>query len=213
MAVKRIHGAAVLAAAVPIGAAGTALMKHGSFGLTPFYSVSLALYHATGLFTMGTWNTVYQVVLILTLMAILRRFKMRYVLSFAVAAITSVILDLFNSLCLALPATLPVRIVCYAAGFLLLTLGVALMAECKLPVSPMNLFVRELSEEWNRPFRNVKLGFDLGCLIISVTISLCFTGHLNGVGPGTIVSALLTGPMSGIYIAWLRRHFCITIST
>ena len=206
MAVKRIHGAAALSVAAPIGAVGAALMKHGSFGLTPFYSVSLALYNATGLFTMGTWNTVFQVVLILSLIAILRRFKLRYVLSFAVAAVSSVILDLANAGCARFPDTLPVRIICYLSGFLIMTFGIALMAECKLPVSPMNLFVRELSEVWGKPFRNVKLLFDLSCLILSVTISFCSAGKLSGVGPGTIISALLTGPMSGIYITWLRKH-------
>lgn len=206
MSPRRIHGAAALAVAVPCGAIGAALMKHGDFGLTPFYSVSLALFHATGLFTMGTWNTVFQVALILSLILILRKVKIRYALSFAVAAISSVLLDLANSVCSRFPASMDVRILCYVPGFLIMTFGIALMAECTLPVAPMNLFVRELSEEWKIPFKRVKLVFDLCCLILSVTVSLCFTGHLNGVGTGTVISALLTGPISGIYISWLRKR-------
>ena len=65
MEIKKVHGAVALAVAVPLGAIGAALMKHGSFGLSPFYSVSLSLFEATGLFTMGTWNAAFQFTLIL----------------------------------------------------------------------------------------------------------------------------------------------------
>ena len=78
-------------------------MKHGSFGLTPFYSVSLALFDASKLFTMGTWNAVFQVVLILLLVLILRKLKPRYLLSFVVAGVSSMILDGANAVCARLP--------------------------------------------------------------------------------------------------------------
>ena len=208
MAVRKVHGSAALALGVPCGAAGAALMKHGSFGLTPFYSVSNALFDATGHLTMGGWNTIFQMVLIFSLIVILRRFRPRYALSFAVAAVSSFILDMANIVCSRFSTELPVRIACYTAGFLLMTFGIALMAECKLPVAPMNLFVRELAEEWNKPFRKIKLFFDIGCFALSITVSLAFTGHLSrGIGPGTVLSAFLTGPLSGFYISLLRRRY------
>ena len=204
---RRIHGAAALAVGLPCGAAGAALMKHGGFGLTPFYTVSLALYHVTGLWTMGTWNVIFQTLLILSLIVILRRMKPRYLLSFAVAAVSSAILDGANAVCATFSQALPIRILCYATGFLVMTFGIALMAECKMPVAPMNLFVRELAESMGKPFRRVKLVFDVACFTVSVTILFAFAGHLDGIGPGTIISALLTGPMSGVYIATLRKKY------
>ena len=207
-AVRQCNGAVALALAVPLGAIGAALMKHGSFGLSPFYSVSLALFDATGMFTMGTWNACFQIALILLLMLILRKAKLRYLLSFAVAGASSIILDGANVVCARLPQTMPVRVICYIAGFLVMTLGIAMMAECKLPVAPMNLFVRELSEEWGKPFRGIKLIFDICCLAVSVAASLCFTGRLShGIGVGTVLSAFLTGPFSGVYITRLRKRF------
>lgn len=208
MAVRKVHGGIALALGVPLGAIGAALMKHGSFGLTPFYSVSLALFEATGRFTMGFWNTVFQVALILGLIVILRKWKLRYPLSFAVAAVSSAVLDGANAVFAGLPHTMPARVFCYVSGFLIMCLGIALMAECKLPVAPMNLFVRELAEEWGKPFRCVKLVFDICCLLLSLAVSLCFTGRISsGIGVGTIFSAFLTGPLSGFYISRLRRYF------
>lgn len=211
MDVKRINGGVALAVGAPCGAIGAALMKHGAFGLTPFYSVSLALYEATGIFSMGTWNTAFQIALVLTLVLIFRQMKPRYLLSFAVAAISSAILDAANAICARWSDAMSVRILCYAGGFAVMAFGIALMAECKLPVTPMNLFVRELAEAWNKPFRGVKLGFDVGCLVLSIAIALFFTGRLRGVGVGTIVSAALTGPVSGFYIAWIRKKVCFEV--
>ena len=37
MAVRKVNGGIALALGVPLGAIGAALMKHSSFGLTPFY--------------------------------------------------------------------------------------------------------------------------------------------------------------------------------
>ena len=177
---KNVHGGFALAFGVPLGAIGAALMKHGSFGLSPFYSVSLSLFEATGRFTMGTWNAVFQFALVFVRQAFVQFF----------------------------PHTIPVRLVCYVIGFLVMTMGIALMAECKLPVAPMNLFVRELSEEWGRPFRNVKLVFDICCLAFSTAVSLGFAGYLSrGIGPGTVLSAFLTGPLTGLYISLLRKRF------
>lgn len=64
----RIHGFVGLVLGVACSALGTALMRHGDYGLSSFYAVSLALYRASGILTMGAWNTIYQVVLILLLM-------------------------------------------------------------------------------------------------------------------------------------------------
>lgn len=202
---KSLHGAVGLTIGVPIGAIGAALMKHGRFGMTPFYSVSLALYEATGILTMGIWNTIFQLGLILTLIIVQRRFFSRYVLSFAVAFCASAILDLVNKATASLPETMVCRTVCFSLGFLIMAVGIALLARCRLPVAPMNLFPRELAEIMGREFRQLKLWFDLGCLMLTLVVSLLFAHRLVGVGVGTVV-AVLTGPLTGLIIRFLDRY-------
>ena len=207
---KTLHGAIGLVVGVPIGAVGAALMKHGRFGMTPFYSVSLALYEATGVLTMGWWNTIFQLCLILTLVIIRRQFFPRYLLSFAVAFCASTILDLVNNATAYLPETMGCRIICFASGFLIMAVGIALLARCRLPVAPMNLFPRELAEIMGREFRQLKLWFDLGCLMLTLVVSLLFAHRLVGVGVGTVV-AVLTGPLTGVIIRFLDRHIVFHI--
>ena len=202
---KKVHGSVGLGLGVPLGAIGASLMKHGSFGMTPFYSVSLALYEATGVLTMGIWNTIFQSGLIMILAAVRRRFYPRYVLSFGVAACASAILDGCNVLAANLPENMPYRVISFAAGFLIMAVGISLLARCRLPVAPMNLFPRELAEVFHREFRQLKLWFDLGCLGFSLAISLIFAHRLVGIGLGSL-AAVLTGPFTGVIIRWLDKR-------
>lgn len=202
----RVHGFIGLLLGVPMGAIGASLMKHGSFGLTPFYSVSLALHEVTRLFTMGTWNTVFQVLLVLTLVILTRKVAVRYLLSFLVAVWSSVILDLSNTVTATFSNDIFTRILCFIFGFLILGIGISLLARCKMPVAPMNLFPRELAEIYHRKFKEFKLWFDIGCLAFTLIISFGFVHKLVGCGIGTFIS-VLTGPLTGIIINWLDKHF------
>lgn len=201
----RVHGGVGLVLGVGLGAVGASLMKHGGLGMTPFYSVSLALYDSTGVLSMGFWNTLFQIGLILTLTLIQRKMHLRYVLSFAVAACASAILDWCNLITAALPADLLSRLLSFSAGFLIMAFGIAILARCRMPVAPMNLFPRELAEITHREFRQLKLWFDLGCLALTLVISLLFAHRLVGVGAGTL-AAVLTGPLTGVFIRFLDRY-------
>ena len=91
-----------------------------------------------------------------------------------------------------------------------MAVGIALLARCRLPVAPMNLFPRELAEIMGREFRQLKLWFDLGCLMLTLVVSLLFAHRLVGVGVGTVV-AVLTGPLTGVIIQFLDRHIVFHI--
>lgn len=197
----RLHGFAGLSLGVLGSALGTALMRHGNYGLSSFYAVSLALYRASGILTMGAWNTIYQIVLILILMVCLRRVRWGYLASFAVVMVSSILIDGLSAMTAHLPDVLWMRLGCYLSGLLILSAGISLLATCKLPVMPMNLFVREMAEALHWPFGRFKLCFDIACLTFSAGVGLVFTGTTPGVGWGTLVSVLLVGPLTNALIS------------
>ena len=201
----RIHGFVGLVLGVACSALGTALMRHGDYGLSSFYAVSLALYRASGILTMGAWNTIYQVVLILLLMVCLRRVRWGYFASFAVVVVSSALIDRFSAVTGRLPYLPWVRAACYLIGLLILSAGISLLATCKLPVMPINLFVRELAEAKHWPFGRFKLCFDFACLTFSAAVGLLFTGSTPGVGWGTLISVLTVGPLTNVLISVQER--------
>lgn len=203
---RKVHGSVGFLCGVPCGALGAALMRHGSFGMTPFYSVSLALYEATKCFTMGAWNALFQLFLIVLLMLLLRKIRIRYLLSFAVGAVSSMLIDLFHLYIQNWPDTIGVRVLCFAAGLVVMCFSIAILAACKLPVAPMNLFVRELSQKLGRTFGAVKLYFDFSCLCLAVCVGLLIVGKLPGIGIGTVAAACFTGPLSGVFLQLQEKH-------
>lgn len=77
----------------------------------------------------------------------------------------------------------------------------------KLPIIPTDLFPRELAVILNKPYKTVKTRFDLGCLTVTVVLSLLFLHGIRGIGIGTVFCALVMGRC----IFWvgerLTRHF------
>lgn len=201
----RLHGSIGLVLGVLGSALGAALMRHGNYGLSSFYAVSLALYRASMALSMGAWNTIYQTVLILSLMLCLRCVRWRYMVSFVVAIGSSVLIDHLSALTARLPDILWVRVCCFLSGLLILSVGISLLATCKLPVMPMNLFVREMAEALHWSFGRFKLLFDLTCLTFSTAVGLVFTGTTPGVGWGTLISVLAVGPLINAFISIQRR--------
>ena len=55
--------------------------------------------------------------------------------------------------------------------------------------------VRAISSTLDRPFGTCKLCFDASLVAIACALSFAFFGGLNGLGVGTIVSALIVGPI------------------
>ena len=106
-----------------------------------------------------------------------------------------------------LPLTPVLRVVYFLISFAALTLGIALSNHCKLPIIPTDLFPRELAVILNKPYKTVKTRFDLGCLTVTVVLSLLFLHGIRGIGIGTVFCALVMGRC----IFWvgerLTRHF------
>ena len=100
----------------------------------------------------------------------------------------------------------PVRVFYFVASYCILCMGVALSNRCKMPIIPTDLFPKELSEITEIKFSQIKISFDLICVIVTVALTLSFFGGIRGLGIGTIISALTMGKTVGVIGEWLDRH-------
>ena len=105
-----------------------------------------------------------------------------------------------------LPQTLPVHVLCYLAGYLLIGMGVALSNRCKLPIIPTDLFPRELSFLLGGHYAAIKIGFDVLCLAVTALMTGLFLGRVTGLGVGTILAALTMGKTIGWIGARMDRR-------
>ena len=91
------------------------------------------------------------------------------------------------------------RIVYFILSYIILCFGIAISNRCLLPITPTDLFPRELADITKVSYSKIKIGFDVSCLAVTAGLKFFFLGHLDGLGIGTIVAAFTMG--KGVSIA------------
>lgn len=195
-------------------ALGTAFMERADLGISmvvaPAYLIHLKLSQSAAFYTFGTSEYVFQAFLILLLALVMRRFKRAYLFSFATAVIYGFTLDLFMSLVARIPiAGFAMRLVFYAAGLALCSVGVAFFFKTYLIPEAYELFVKEIAEKLGAKTAAVKTVYDIVSCAVGVALSFIFFGfgRFEGVKIGTIVCALVNGPLIGLVSSLMDRAF------
>lgn len=93
------------------------------------------------------------------------------------------------------------RLVMTLVGVFLIALGVTIYVEAALVPMPMEGLSLAIAKKCGCPFHRVKVVVDCGLVATGVILSLCALGRLEGIREGTVISAVLTGPL----IPFFRR--------
>ncbi len=163
MNTKKLHlsGEIALLIVLLINSLGVDLMSKSEFGISTISSVPLIFSTAFPVFSFGTWNYIFQTLLVLTLMVLKRSFCPGYLFSFVVGIGFGKMIDVHNAWLLALPNTLPLNIIYFFSGFLLMCSGICLANNCMLPIIPTDIFPRDLSAILKKNYKTIKTSFDL----------------------------------------------------
>lgn len=192
---------------------GVVLMEKADFGVSMVVAPAYLLYRIVNAYTTLSWFTfgmaeyVFQFVVLIVLLLIVRRFKITYLLSFATAIIYGLILDAFMLAGAFLPTTLPMRFVYYVLGMFIGSIGVSLMFHTYLSPEVYELFVKLVSEKLNMRIPKFKTFYDCTSLLIALAMSLIAFHTLVGVNWGTIVCALINGWLIGRCSAFFEHFF------
>lgn len=195
-------------------AAGTSLVERADFGMSmvvaPAYLLHLKLSQFLPFFSFGMAEYVFQAALLVLMGLILRHFKPVYTLSFVTAVLYGFLLDFCIAMAQFIPdPTMAGRVILYAAGLPICTLGIAMLLHAYLPPEAYELFVKQLSAKFSIPFSRLKMVYDLSSLLLAVTMSFAFFGFgcFEGVSIGTLISALVNAPLISLMDRILLRHF------
>lgn len=177
-------------------ALGVAFTKHAELGVSPVSSVANLMNCRFQSISLGTWLIIWNCVLILGQIIILRKkFKLIQLLQIPLSFIFGWFTDLGMKIVSAIPAdTYPVRLTLVFTGICILGFGISLSVIANVIMNSGEAFVKAISDTANKNFGNIKIVFDILCVILSIILSLLFF-HFRIVGTreGTVISALLTG--------------------
>ena len=182
-----------------INSFGVVLMLYSGAGISAISSVPFAFSEVLPVLLLGTWTYIFQGLLVLSLMIMRKRFVPSYLFSFVVGFVFGKLLDVYELWINILPDNITMRIVYFILSYIILCFGIAISNRCLLPITPTDLFPRELADITKVSYSKIKIGFDVSCLAVTAGLKFFFLGHLDGLGIGTIVAAFTMG--KGVSIA------------
>ena len=153
----------------------------------------------------------FQALLLLAMTALLRRFRVSYLLSFVTAVIYGFVLDG----CMLLAAYLPTaaiwqRGIWYVLGILICSAGVSMMFHTYLSPEVYELFVKEVSEHFGVEIHRFKSGYDIVSCATGLALSFLIFGFGTFVGVkwGTILCALMNGRIIAFFSRFYEKRLC-----
>ncbi len=198
---------ALLVISLFFSALGVAFTKSGELGVSPISSVANVLSYKFSTLSLGNWLIIWNCVLILGQILILRKnFKLIQLLQVPLSFVFGWFTDLGMWIVSFIPVnTYPVRLIMVIIGIAILGFGISLSVIANVIMNSGEAFVKAISDTTNKKFGNVKIAFDIFCVILSVVMSLIFF-HFKIVGTreGTIISAILTGTFVKLFTKLLH---------
>lgn len=188
-------------------ALGVAVTKRGELGVSPISSVANVMSLQFPQLSLGNWLIIWNCVLILGQVLILRRkFQpiqlLQVPLSFLFGYFTDFGMWLFAWADWDFYA---LRLGNIAVGTLLLGFGIALCVIADAILNSGEAFVKAISDTAHKDFGTLKICFDVSCVVIAIVLSLLFFDFtIQGTREGTIIAALFTGVVIKFFTPRLR---------
>jgi len=186
-------------------AMGVALTKHGELGVSPISSVANVLSCRFISLSLGTWLILWNCILILGQVILLRKdFHWIQLLQVPLSFLFGYFTD-FGMWCMSfIPSgTYLFRLLFILLGTTILGFGIALSVIANVIMNSGEAFVKALADTIHKKFGNVKIGFDISCVIIALLLSLLFFDFtVVGTREGTVIAALCTG----IVVKFFQKH-------
>lgn len=177
-------------------ALGVAFSKHGELGISPISSVSNVLSMKFSALSLGTWLIIWNCIMIAGQIILLRKnFQLIQLLQIPLSFLFGWFTDLGTRMVSVIPAdTYPVRLLMVLLGVAVLGFGIALAVIANVIMNSGEAFVRAVSDITHKEFGNVKIAFDIFCVLLSLVLSLIFFAFtVVGMREGTVIAAVLTG--------------------
>lgn len=189
-----------------INSFGIAFITKASLGTSPISSVPYVLSFRFPL-SFGGFTFLLNMLFILGEVVLLRRqFHPYQYLQIVVNMIFSSFIDVSMTLLGSFtPTHFASQILSLLTGCAILALGICVEVAPNVLVVPGEGIVKAIAQVSRKKFGSVKVIFDVTLILTAACLFLLFFRHLNGLGIGTIISALLVGRI----VNFIQKHLHI----
>lgn len=180
---------------------GVALLKKAALGVSPISSAANIVSIAVPDLSLGTWLIIWNCVLILGQLLILRRdFRVVELLQLPLSVLFGLFTDLsMNILDFVEPGGYIECFVLVVLGTATMALGISLTVIADVIMNSGEALVKAVSDKTGKAFGSMKIAFDACCVALAVTLSFILCGEILEVREGTLIAALLTGVFVNLF--------------
>ncbi len=180
---------------------GVALVTKAALGTSPIASLPYVLSLCTERITMGQFMMAINVIILAVEMFLMKREEIRSeAFALALQLPTAVLFGWFIDLSFPLltwyePATYLPCLAGLVVGCVFVALGVAMEVQSTVAMMPTDYIVRVIAKRAGKDFGTIKVCFDVTLVATATVLSLIHSRSIEGVREGTIIAAVIVGPM------------------
>lgn len=187
---------------------GTAVSITASLGVSPISSVPYVLSLIAKMDQGIMQMIIFLIFIILQFVILGRNFKKENLIQIPVAIASGIVLSFWNNLLINFrPDSYAVKFITLLVSIFFISLGVAMMITSRFTPAPPDAFCIAVSEKAGIPVHRVKNVLDVSFVIISSLLTFLVLGKIVGIREGTVMSALLIGPLLGILKPRVEKMF------
>lgn len=179
-------------------ALGIILNTKSAFGVTPIISVPYCISQIRHLNFGNASLVMYLILAIVEYLLKWSNFRLYDLLQIPLSIGFTRLFNIFGSY-LPAPAGIGGRILCLILGIIFTGAGAAMSLNARLIPNPGDGIVQAISDRVGKKVGICKNCFDIGCVIVTAAVGLISTGHLVGIGIGTIAAMIGVGRVIALY--------------
>lgn len=197
-----------------VTALGLAICVRADLGISPITTLAFALNKAFPALTLGTYVFLQHVVFFILTVVLLRKdFKPFQLLQLPCSFVFGYFVDFWEILLRSLTLDSYIaRILLLLAGCVVVALGFSMSYTSRVALEANTAFLNAFSLRIGKPYSTLKLLTDILIVILAATVSLVFLHTIVGIREGTIIAAVIIGPIAGFFNKKLAgmEHFFVS---
>ncbi len=188
---------------------GVAAITLSLLGTSPITSVNYVLSMFTPL-SMGQWTIIVNFLLVVIQIPLMTKQQFKedkkvFLMQIPICLFFGLFIDASMFLLgWLVPQTYLLQMVYLLIGCVVLAVGVILEIKANVGMASGDYLIKVISQRFKFDYGYTKLGFDIANVIIAIIISLIFTSTIKGLREGTVIAAMIVGPIIHFLTPYFR---------
>ena len=176
-------------------ALGIAYTKTARLGVSPVSAIANVLSLKFTTVSIGKWLILNNCILLTgQILLLLKNFKPIQLLQLPLSLLFGAFTDIGMKIAALITVdSYLIQLSYVLIGVMLLSVGITLSVIADVIMNSAEAFVKALSDTSKKNFGDIKVGFDITYVLLSVILSLILFGRIEGTREGTLIAAVGTG--------------------